>query len=317
MAGVLWHPTRANLAYALAGSGSPGIGGLMMSSDGGVSWTMVSTTPTGFANLTPSSDGLPNPHPRSTGQLLAVDIPGGHLYAGTYKQGVMRAPLDSAGKPGAWTTVALAPKRRQAALHPGPRHRRLRPVGRLRLHLRLAGQRRVGRVYRVTGANSATPLTGELLGGPRQAEELRVLDGHLYAVANDSGGAGVGAFRLGDARTVTPETLWRRIATGPSVTTVKYYGLEVYRRGPHHHPVGDERPAWRPSSTTAYKFMWRGTSADAFATDGSWVALPRDLDDTPNDIAGPNTPPQPYWLITNGEYGWPGIDPSTPPAPSA
>jgi hypothetical protein len=66
--------------------------------------------------------------------------------------------------------------------------------------------------------------------------------------------------------------------------------------------------AWRPDTTTPYKFLWRGTSTDDFATDGSWAALPRDNGDTPNDIAGPNNPPQPFWGI-NTDYGWPGIDP--------
>ena len=309
VAGVLWHPTRANLAYALAGSGSPGSGGLMLSSDGGVSWTMVSTTPTGFANLTPSSDGLPNPHPRSTGQLLAVDTTGSFIYAGTYRQGLMRASLDSAGRPGSWTTVALAPDLGKPFFIRGIAMDDYDPSVVYVSTYGSAASAGVGRVYRVAAADSAVPVVSELIGGPRQAEELRVLDGHLYAAANDSGGAGVGAFRLGDARFAPAETLWRRIAAGPSVTSVKYYGLEVYRRGTTTTLWVTSDKAWRPSSTTAYKFMWRGTSNDAFATDGSWAALPRDLTDTPNDINGPNNPPQPYWLITNGEYGWPGIDP--------
>ena len=53
----------------------------------------------------------------------------------------------------------------------------------------------------MSGAGGAAPVTDELVGGPRQAEELRTLGGHLYAAANDSSGAGVGAFRLADART--------------------------------------------------------------------------------------------------------------------
>jgi photosystem II stability/assembly factor-like uncharacterized protein len=309
VAGVLWHPTRANLAYALAGSGSPGSGGLMMSGDGGVSWTMVSTTPTGFANVTPSADGLPRPHPRSTGQLLAVDTTGNFIYAGTYKQGVMRAPLDSAGRPGAWTTVALSPQAGKPYFIRGIAIDDHDPSVVYASTYGSSASAGVGRVYRVAAANGAAPIVGELLGGPRQAEELRVLDGHLYAAANDAGGAGVGAFRLGDARTAAPGTPWRRIAAGPSVSTVAYYGLEIYRRGTTTTLWVTSDKAWRPTTTTAYKFMWRGTSTDAFATDGSWVALPRDLGDTLNDIAGPNNPPQPYWLITNGEYGWPGIDP--------
>ena len=52
----------------------------------------------------------------------------------------------------------------------------------------------MGKVCRFREARA---VTAELTGGPRQAEELRTLGGHLYAVANDSSGAGGGAFRLG------------------------------------------------------------------------------------------------------------------------
>jgi len=89
---------------------------------------------------------------------------------------------------------------------------------------------------------------------------------------------------------------------------VDYYGLEVYKSGATTSLWVTSDGAWRPSTTTPYKFLWRGTSTDDFATDGSWAALPRDNGDTPNDIAGPNSPPQPWWMITNGTYGWPGID---------
>jgi hypothetical protein len=297
------------VAYALTGAGDVGTGGVMMSSDGGVSWRMVSTVPTGFANNTPSADGLPNPHPRSTGQLLAVDAPGGYLYAGTYEQGLMRAKLDAAGQPGAWTTIALPKVNSRPYFIRGIA---LDDVDRSVVYVATypsSSGAGTGKVYRVSGAGGATPLTEELVGGPRQAEEVRVLDGHLYAAANDSTGAGVGAFRLADARAAAPTTAWRRIAAGPSVSTVKYYGLEIYKRNGTTTLWVTSHKAWRPNDTTPYKFMWRGTSTDGFATDGSWAALPRDPGDTPNDIAGPNHPPQPFWTITNNDYGWPGIDP--------
>ncbi|MGH9012174.1 MAG: WD40/YVTN/BNR-like repeat-containing protein, partial [Acidimicrobiia bacterium] len=286
VASVAWNPARPNVAYALAGEGSAGTGGVMVSTDGGVSWSMASTTPTGHSQPTPGSDGLPTPHPRSTGQLLAVDAPGGFLYAGTYKQGLMRAPLDSNGRPGAWTTVALAPTGGKPYFIRGVA---LDDIDRSVVYVATYGSSAssgVGKVYRVTGAGGPTPVTDELVDGPRQAEELRTLDGHLYAAANDKAGAGVGAFRLADARMATAGTPWRRIAAGPSVTTVKYYGLEIYKRGGTTTLWVTSDDAWRPNTTTAYKFLWRGTSTDDFVTDGSWVALPDDLDDTPSDIAG-------------------------------
>jgi hypothetical protein len=306
IASVAWHPTRPTLAYALAGEGSPGTGGVMVSTDAGVSWTMASTTPTGHSQ--PPSDGLPSPHPRSTGQLLVVDASGGSLYAGTYKQGLMRAALGADGRPGAWTTVALAPAGGKPYFIRGIALDDVDPSVVYVATYGSSSSSGTGKVYRVSGVNSAAPATEELVGGPRQAEELRTLDGHLYAAANDSAGAGVGAFRLADARSADHATAWRRIAAGPSVTSVKYYGLEIYKRGATTTLWVTSHKAWRPDTTTAYKFLWRGTSTDGFATDGSWAALPRDNGDTPNDIAGPNNPPKPYWGA-NPDYGWPGVDP--------
>ncbi|HVW31415.1 MAG TPA: hypothetical protein VHL53_02645, partial [Acidimicrobiia bacterium] len=309
VAGVAWNPARANVAYALAGSGSAGTGGVMVSTDGGVTWTMSSTVPTGFSNNTPAKDGLPNPHPRSTGQLLAVDAPGGFLYAGTYKQGLMRAPLDADGKPGAWTTVALAPIGSKPYFIRGIALDDADPTVVYVATFPSSAGSGAGKVYRISGAGGATPVVSEMTGGPRQAEEVRVLGGNLYAVANDKAGAGVGAFRLAGAAAADPATPWRRIAAGPSVTTVTYYGLEIVKTGATTTLWVTSDDAYQPTKNSAWAFLWRGVSTDDFATDGSWTALPG-TGTTRNDIAGPNNPPQPWWAITNNAYAWPGVDPA-------
>jgi hypothetical protein len=220
IASVAWHPTRPTLAYALAGEGIAGSGGVMVSTDAGVSWTMASTVPTGHSQPPPGSDGLPAPHPRSVGQLLVVDATGGFLYAGTYKQGLMRAALDANGRPGAWSTVALAPTGGKPYFIRGIALDDVDPsVVYVATYGSSAGAG-LGKVYRVSGAGGSGPVTNELVAGPRNAEELRTLGGHLYAAANDSSGAGVGAFRLANARTVDHAAPWRRLAAGPSVTSV-------------------------------------------------------------------------------------------------
>ncbi|MGH9036366.1 MAG: DUF7594 domain-containing protein, partial [Acidimicrobiia bacterium] len=308
IASVAWHPTLGNVAYALAGKGDAGSGGLMVSEDGGDTWRMDSTTPTGHGNNTPSGDGLPRPHPRSTGQLLAVDTANRFLYAGTYKQGLLRAPLSSSGDPGAWTTVALAPSGGTPYFIRGLALDDQDPTTVYVATFGSSAGAGTGRVYRVSAANTSSATTTELTASPRNAEEVRSLGGHLYAVANDAGGAGVGAFRLGTARTAAATTAWRRIAAGPSATTITYYGMEIYERGSTTTLWVTSDKAWRPSSDVAYKNMWRGTSTDDFATDGSWAALPERLTDTPNDMAGPHSTPDPFWAIAESTYGWLGRD---------
>ncbi len=307
VASIAWHPTLPNVAYALAGKGRPGSGGLLVSTDSGSTWRMDSTTPTGHSNNTPEADGLPRPHPRSIGQLLVVDAASGFLYAGTYQQGLMRAPLDAAGNPGAWTTIALGP---QAGVPYFIRGIELDDVDPTKLYVATAQSSSglgTGLVYRIANA-TGTATAVELTGGPRNAEELRAVAGHLYAVANDWTGKGVGAFRLAGARWQAAGTAWRRIAAGPSTNSVMYYGLEVVKRNGVTTLWVSSDGAWRPSTTVAHKFLWRGRSSDDFATDGTWAALPDALTDTPNDMAGPNATPRPWWKLTASNYAWPGKD---------
>jgi len=310
VASIVWHPTLSNVAYGLAGRGRPGSGGLLISTDSGMTWRMDSTTPTGHSNNTPDEDGLPKPHPRSIGQLLVVDAANGFLYAGTYQQGLMRAPLDAAGNPGTWTTIALAP---QAGVPYFIRGIELDDMDPTKLYVATAQSSSgagTGLVYRIANANSTTGgiTATELTGGPRNAEEVRVMAGHLYAVANDVS-KGAGAFRLPGARSQAAGTAWRRIAAGPSVTSVTYYGLEVVKRAGVTTMWVASDNTWRPNTTVAHKFLWRGQSSDDFATDGSWVALPDALADTPNDMAGPNATPRPWWKLVGSNYAWPGKDP--------
>jgi hypothetical protein len=87
-----------------AGVGWKGrLGGLLVSTDGGQSWTLRSHSP-GFSGLGhPRVPGLERPFPRSTGNLLALDEKDGLIYAATYDKGVMRSSDD--GK--TWTSLGL------------------------------------------------------------------------------------------------------------------------------------------------------------------------------------------------------------------
>lgn len=308
VASLLWHPTLPNVAYGLAGKGRPGTGGLLVSTDSGATWRLDSNVPTGHSNNTPTEDGLPRPHPRSIGQLLVADAVNGFLYAGTYQQGLMRAPLGAAGDPGAWTVIALGPVSGSPFFIRGIAIDDVDPT---KLYVATSDSsvgQGVGRIYRVSNATGAA-ATEELTASPRNAEEVRAVAGHLYAVANDPTGKGVGVFRLASARSAGVGTAWRRIAAGPSVTSVTYYGLEVVNRGGTTTMWVSSDGAWRPNTTVAHKYLWRGRSADDFATDGTWAAFPDALTDTPNDTAGPNATPVPWWMLQGGTYAWPGKDP--------
>ncbi len=90
-----------------AGVGWKGrLGGLLVSTDGGQSWSLRSRTP-GFSGIGhPRVPGLERPFPRSTGNLLALDEKDGLIYAATYDKGVMRSSDD--GK--TWTSLGLEGK---------------------------------------------------------------------------------------------------------------------------------------------------------------------------------------------------------------
>jgi hypothetical protein len=97
-------PLFPDKVYGLAGSGDAG--GLMVSLDGGQSWTMRSTAVIGAGGNAPDGAGLPSPHPRSTGNLIVQDRAGatGYLWVGTFRDGVMRSTDDGA----TWPATALA-----------------------------------------------------------------------------------------------------------------------------------------------------------------------------------------------------------------
>jgi hypothetical protein len=310
VASIVWHPTLRNVAYALVGDGTAGSGCLLYSSDYGSSWTVASRTPAGEGNNTRQlDDGLPAPHPRSTGTLVAVDPVHGQLYVGTFRDGVMRAGLSATGAvSGPFSTIALAPAGgrydyvRSIAL--APEQPTTLYVG---LHTGTLSQGSA-KAVRIDRADVA-PAVAELSGGPANVEELAVVDGNLYGVANDPAGPGSGLFRLASAASAAPAASWRRIPL--SGTPKAWYSLNVSRRAGQTTIWVSSDGAWRPSSTVAWKFLWKGTSADGFATDGTWTTLPRSVTDTPNDVGGPSFvgSPDTWWMLTQGTYAWPGKDP--------
>lgn len=99
VASLVFHPTEPNTVYAATGIQGKN-GGLFESTDGGHTWELLSDVPKYGADNNTSGSPVPNPHPRSTGDLVAV-APNGDLYTGTYKNGLMK----SSDGGSTWTTI--------------------------------------------------------------------------------------------------------------------------------------------------------------------------------------------------------------------
>jgi len=82
VAALLFSPVERGTVYAAAG-------GLLVSRDYGQTWSLLSNLPFNAGNTTVPT--LPNPHPRSTGSLLAMDPASRTLFAGTFGGGVKRS----------------------------------------------------------------------------------------------------------------------------------------------------------------------------------------------------------------------------------
>src|SRR5206468_7128065 len=95
VAGITFSPITTGKVYAAIGNKGPG--GLVVSIDGGQTWSVRSQYPR-FSGGAPDLDG------RSTGNLIAVDPVHGNLYAASYDQGVLRSADDGA----TWTSLGLA-----------------------------------------------------------------------------------------------------------------------------------------------------------------------------------------------------------------
>ena len=103
VADIEFSPTDPGTLYAAVGSRGAG-GGLLVSTDEGLSWHVRSSVPQFSGNTNNGVPVVPAAHPRSTGTLLQIDGAGGHLYAATFDEGVMRSSDDGV----TWETLGLA-----------------------------------------------------------------------------------------------------------------------------------------------------------------------------------------------------------------
>lgn len=168
VASLLFSPRVAGEVYAAVGDEGR-VGGLLVSTDDGRSWSLRSDVPRFSGGNNPGTL-LPSRHPRSTGTLLAADPTRDVLYAATFDAGIMRSNDDGR----TWTTLGLAGSYlRGLALDPA--HPEVLYVAAFD-----------DAVYRTTAAGS-TGTFARLAGSPRDAEELAIVATVLYAAAGRQG----------------------------------------------------------------------------------------------------------------------------------
>ncbi|MCW2921980.1 MAG: hypothetical protein JWL76_1854 [Thermoleophilia bacterium] len=317
IADVEWHPTMPNVAYALVGDGPASSGAVLVSTDFGWTWQQLATGVAGAGNHVVAGDGLSDAHPRSIGRLIVVDPTRSLLYVGSYDAGIVRQPLAADGTAsGAWSTIAMGsggvndrsfvrgiaiddvdPTTLYVATAQGVS---VRPTG----------------TWRIGSANQASPTVEQLTSGPASPEELDVLDGNLYAVANPTTLAQRGLYRLANADAAAAGAAWRQVQGIASTdAATSFYGIEAERRGMQTRIWVTADDAWRVGGNPeGYHVVGRGESLDGFATDGTWTALPGQRTDAPNDVGGPTHGgvPDAFWKFgvpANGVYCWLGYDP--------
>lgn len=233
-------------ATVYAGTGEKGTsGGFYRSLDDGVTWELRSDVPRFSGNHT-DGVGIPENHPRPTGNLIAVDPGSGAIWVATFKDGVMRSTDGGAS----WTTMGLVDAHlRTLALDPT----------------------RPGVVYAGTyddGVHQASPATGgaftRLAGGaPDHAEEIVVVGGVALVAAG-----GEGVFRSYDGGAT-----WQAANSGLAVNGTTWYTAiagSVTPQGGLRLYAGDLEPV-KPAGSSAYASVYR--SGDGGDT---WTAVTAD-----------------------------------------
>lgn len=186
-AAVMWSVREPNTIYAAVGNDGKN-GGLLVSADGGNSWSRRSSVPQ-FAGNTAAAPvgGSPPPNwARSTGRLLVQDGASNWLFAGTYAQGVLRDSNN--GLAGFSTAIQMA------GAAPGTNNWFCRslvqaPGTPTTLYAAFYDSTGVtGAVWKCNNAHATTPNFVQMAGSPPTPEELCVLaNGDVVAACGSNG----------------------------------------------------------------------------------------------------------------------------------
>lgn len=208
IAAVKYSPVTQNKLYGVTGNKGAG-GGFLVSVDGGRSWEVRSNVPQFSGGNTGSGfPTLPTPHPRSTGDLIALDTAGGRIYVGTFSQGVMRSDDDGYTWP---VTVALGA---------GTKYIRTIALDPSDTSVLYVGTHGDG-AWKITNAHTGTPTATQLVNAPATVEGLKYIGTTLYAVCG-----AYGVFRV----TAGGDT-WTALNSGVDLTTSKWMSVAGHVSG--------------------------------------------------------------------------------------
>jgi hypothetical protein len=206
IASVAYSPSTAGKVYAGFGDEAT-TGGLLRSSDHGLSWSIVSTA-IKFSGV--DNPGQGTGVARSTGRLFEFDAARGRLYAGSYDQGLLVSTDDGA----TWASVS--------PLLVGKRIRGLAQDRSNPLVLYVATYD--AGLFRVVMSGAApTGTATALVGSPLHCEELAISStGRLFVAASDLGlvtssDGGVTFTQRLAAGSPTAGPFWQTVAVVPKV----------------------------------------------------------------------------------------------------
>lgn len=255
VATIAFHPTVANKVYAGMGNDGAG-GGFFRSTDGGLTWTLASTTPQ-FGGDNSNVVALPSTHPRSTGRLITA-FPGGiYLYAATFNDGVMRSADDG----NTWTTLGLSGLYlRSLALDPS------NPDV---LYASSYGDK----VYKTTTARGAGTFTA-LAASPTSTEELLVVGGAVYAAAGP----------LGVFKSTNGGSTWTQLGAGVLETNGPVWeSIDGYVSGGQTVLFAGNVNPNRINTSSGFDTVYKSTDSGA-----TWASITRDLTDVHFTEGGPS-----------------------------
>lgn len=174
VAGITVDTMNGNIYAATGDKGNSG--GVYLSTDDGQTWSLRSSAPKFSGNH--GGDPLPNNHPRSTGNLIAVDPTNSqNLWAATYNDGLMRSTDGGA----TWTVTdssTVGKYFRAVAIDPSDPNT---------VYAASYVDRSVYVTHAARAAGTFSVLGAAAIPGGGHPEEMVMLGGKLYVAAGEAG----------------------------------------------------------------------------------------------------------------------------------